>query len=158
MTGARSLIWVGNKQIGFFSSCDWSYTTDVQPAYVLGRFSVAEITYVDAGPVTVRCAGFRAFDGTGANGPHQVLTGSTQLVPTLNKLLSAPSVGIEIVDRQSGQIMMKVVNAKATGYSTSLRARDQETISIDFMGMRVTTGAENEENLVEVGAANPFQA
>jgi hypothetical protein len=161
MTGARALIYVGGKQIGFFSSVDWSYSVDVQPAYVLGRFSVAEITYVDAGPVTVRCAGFRAFDGTEANGPHQTLTGATQLVPTLNKLLSAPSVDIEIVDRQTGKSVMKVINAKATNYSTSLRARDQETISVDFMGMRVTTGAENDEN--EAGneggnAANPFLA
>jgi hypothetical protein len=158
MTGARAIVSVGNKEIGFFSSCDWSYSVDVQPAYVLGRYSVAETTYVSAAPVTVRCAGFRAFDGTSANGPHQLLqSGATKLVPTLNDLLNAQSVDIVIVDRQNpDKVYMKVINAKATGYSTSLRAREQQTISVEFMGMRVTTGAENEENLSEVGAANPF--
>lgn len=158
MTGARAIISVGNKEIGFFSSCDWSYSIDVQPAYVLGRYSVAETTYTSAAPVTVRCAGFRAFDGTDKNGPHQLLSsGTSKLVPTINDLLNAESVDIVIVDRQNpDKVYMKVINAKATGYSTSLRAREQQTISVEFMGMRVTTGSENEENLSEAGAANPF--
>lgn len=159
MTGARAVFYIGNKPIGFFSSCDWSYTVDVQPAYVLGRYSVAETTYTSAAPVTVRCAGFRAFDGKdGADslGPHQSV-GAAKLVPTLNDLLDAQSVDIVITDRQTKEIVMKVVNAKSTGYNTSLRAREQQTMSFEFMGMRVTTGAENEENLSEgSGATNPF--
>ena len=158
MTGARALISIGNKQIGFFSSCDWSYSIDVQPAYVLGRYGVAEPTYTSAPPVTVRCAGFRAFDGSSENGPHQLLSsGDSKLVPTLNDLLNAQSVDIVIVDRQNpDKVFMKVVNAKSTGYNTSLRAREQQTMSVEFVGMRVTAGSENEENLHEVGAADPF--
>lgn len=159
MTGARALIYVGGKAIGFFSSCDWSYQTRVEPAYILGRYSVAELTYVDAEPVTVRCAGFRALsddEGTKNNGPHQILPDSQKgLVPTLNQLIDAPSVDIVIYDRQNpDKAIMRVVEAKAVSYSTSLRAREQETISIDFMGKRVS--AEFDENNVEGVSAATF--
>lgn len=161
MTGARAVFSIGGKEIGFFSSCDWSYSVDVQPAYVLGRYSVAETTYTSAAPVTVRCAGFRAFDGKAGDeklGPHQK-AGAAKLVPTLNDLLNAQSVDILIVDRQTGKSMMRVINAKSTGYNTSLRAREQQTMSFEFMGMRVTTGEENdgtEYNATETDAVNPF--
>lgn len=161
MTGARAVFSIGGKPIGFFSSCDWSYSVDVQPAYVLGRYSVAETTYTSAAPVTVRCAGFRAFDGKAGDknlGPHQQ-AGAARLVPTLNDLLNAESVDILIVDRQTDEQVMRVINAKSTGYNTSLRAREQQTMSFEFMGMRVTTGQENdgnEYNANEAGAVNPF--
>ena len=136
----------------------------MQPAYVLGRDSVAETTYTSAAPVTVRCAGFRAFDGAagGDLGPHQELNDSakTKLVPTLDKLLNAQSVDIVIVDRQTNKQVMVVKNAKSTGYNTSLRAREQQTMSFEFMGMRVTTGEEDNSNENETGGlappTNPF--
>ena len=147
MTGARALIYIGNTQIGFFSSCDWSYAADVQPAYTLGRYSPAAITYVDTAPVMVSCAGFRAFDGTASNGPHQTLAAGPKLVPTIDQLMSAPSVDIVITDRYTNKTVMKVANAKATGYSTGLRAREQQSLSVTFMGMRVSTGDEDGTNV-----------
>lgn len=158
MTGARALVYVGGKQIGFFSSCDWGYATRVEPAYILGRYSVAELTYVDAEPVTVSCAGFRALSEnatTGNNGPHQTLPTGAGLVPTLTQLIEAPSVDIEIYDRADpNKLIMRVIDAKAVRYATSLRAREQETISIEFMGKRVS--AEFDENNVEGRNAATF--
>lgn len=158
MTGARALIYVGGKAIGFFSSCDWAYQVRVEPAYILGRYSVAELTYVDAEPVTVRCAGFRALstnETTGNNGPHQPLPTGSGLVPTLAQLINAPTVDIEIYDRNDpNKLIMRVIDAKATDYTTSLRAREQETISISFMGKRVS--AEFDENNVEGANAATF--
>jgi hypothetical protein len=154
MTGARALIYVGGKQIGFFSSCEWSYQLRVEPAYILGRYSVAELTYTDAEVVTVRCAGFRPFDGKENYGPHQTLSGASKLVPTLADLAGADSVDIVIVDRQSNKAVMQVQEARCTGYNTSLRAREQQTISMDFMGKRVS--AEGAENVVEGGNVATF--
>jgi hypothetical protein len=153
MTGARALIYVGGKQIGFFSSCDWSYQLRVEPAYILGRYSVAELTYTDAEVVTVRCAGFRPFDKTENFGPHQSLNGG-KLVPTLAELASANSIDIVIVDRETNRAVMQVQEARCTGYNTSLRAREQQTISMDFMGKRVS--AEGAENVVEGGNTAVF--
>jgi hypothetical protein len=157
MTGARALIYVGGKAIGFFSSCDWAYQVRVEPAYILGRYSVAELTYVDAEPVTVRCAGFRALSTnqtTGNNGPHQAVQGGS-LVPTLAELINAPTVDIEIYDRANpNKLIMRVVDAKAQDYTTSLRAREQETISISFIGKRVS--AEFNENNSEGANAATF--
>lgn len=158
MTGARALIYISGKPIGFFSSCDWGYATRVEPAYILGRYSVAELTYVDAEPVSVRCAGFRALSEnatSGNNGPHQTMPNGSGLVPTLAQLINAPTVDIEIYDRADpNKLIMRVIDAKATGYTTSLRAREQETISIDFMGKRVS--AEFDENNVEGSNAATF--
>jgi len=142
MTGARAILRIGGKEIGIFSECSWSYRLDIAPAYVLGRYSVAETTYTGSDPVSVDCAGFRPVGD--AFGPHQTLTGTTALVPLLADLPNYSNVEIEIFDRQSGNSLMKVVECKPTGYSTALRARDQETISISFVGKRVSAdGIEN---------------
>lgn len=136
MTGARALLFINGKEIGIFSECSWSYRLDISPAYILGRYSVAETTYTGSDPVSLECAGFRPFDGQVNLGPHQIVNG-TSLVPLLNELSSYGNIDIEVFDRQTQQSVMKVVECKPTGYSTSLRARDQETLSIGFMGKRV---------------------
>jgi hypothetical protein len=80
-------------------------------------------------------------------GPHKVAA-----VPKLQDLLQHEYLELTIIDRQTelddpdAARMMKVRNVRPVGYSTSIDARQAETITVNFVGIKVddedTTNAE----------------
>jgi hypothetical protein len=135
------------KVVGIFSDVSYGVSYDVQPAFILGRFSAAELTYVGMDVVEVNATGFRVLD----NGAF-VSAG----MPKLNELINQGSIHLEIEDTGSGvggkpgKILMKVSNVKVASFSSGQAARSQSTFSVRFMGTEFedesTTGSGSENS------------
>lgn len=126
-TGARAVLKIGGSVVGVFSRASYSIMYDVAPAFVLGRYAAAELTYVGAEPVSVDAVGFRLID----NGAH--VQGK---VPKLQDLLNHNSIELEIVDRETSTTILKVIHVRPVGYSSDIAARSQVEMSIRFVGIR----------------------
>ncbi len=129
--------------VGIFSDVSYGVSYDVQPAFILGRFSAAELTYVGMDVVEVNATGFRVLN----NGAFEVAG-----MPKLQDLISQGTVHLEIEDTggasgsTAGKVLMKVSNAKVASFSSGQAARSQSTFSVRFMGTSFEdeSGTQNE--------------
>jgi hypothetical protein len=139
MNGARAKMGIYDPTtglthiVGLFNNVSYNMTYEAQPAYILGRFSPAEIDYTSMDVVSITCSGFRVVH----HGPH-VEAG----VPKLQDLLLSDYISLAIIDRQQealgldGRIAI-FKNCRATGYSTTISARNLEEITVTFVGLAV---------------------
>lgn len=135
MSGARAKVYItqegGQPQlIGIFTSVSYSMQLDAQPAYILGRYSAAEIDYVAQEVVSINATGWRVI----GHGAHQDVA-----VPKLEDLLSVGYMTFHIQDRGTAgePKMMQVQQVRPTGYSTTLSSRQLTEISMTFMGIYI---------------------
>lgn len=137
LTGARAVLRINNAPVGIFTQVSWSVNYDVAPAYVLGRYTAAEITYTSAEVVSVDAVGFRIID----RGAHQAAS-----LPQLQDLLNHSSISLSIVDRRTGQEFFKLYHVRPMGYSSGISARGQVELSVRFIGIRAEdeSGAQEE--------------
>jgi len=133
MSGARAKLGIVDpltgkvRFVGIFNNVSLGLTFDAQPAYILGRYSPAEIDYTAQEPVNVTCSGWRVFD----HGAH--VDGQ---VPRLQDLLNHEYLRLVIVDRQNPTRALHTISGvRPTGYSTTISARNLEEISVTFMGL-----------------------
>lgn len=145
MHGARAQVYVGTKLIGVFTNVSYGSTYDIQPAYILGRFSPAELTYTAAEPISISASGWRV---VGA-GPYSE-EGSG--MPLLQDLLTASDVTFSIWDRQLNKKIMTVEGVRHAGFNTSIAPRALEEMSLNFVGLRLSD--ENESNNESEGATD----
>jgi hypothetical protein len=150
--GARALFQIldpntGQPQtVGIFDNCSYSLTYDVQPAFILGRFSPAELGYTAQEPVNITCSGWRVIN----HGPHQ-----DGHVPHLQDLLLHQYITMQVVDRQTGNPIAVFNSVRPTGYNTSIQARQLETMTLNFMGLLVDDeSGDNAESVTPVPAAD----
>lgn len=125
--------------VGIFNNVSFGLTYDAQPAYVLGRYSPADIDYTAQEPVNLTASGWRVFQ----HGAH--VEGH---VPNLKDLLTHEYLTLTIVDRQNPNVNLHTFRqVRPTGYSTTISARNLEEITVTFMGILVddesTTNAED---------------
>ncbi len=139
LTGARAQLVVNGKIVGLFTSCSYNVTYDASPAFILGRFSAAEITYTAQDVISVDATGFRVIDA----GAHIVAS-----VPKLQGLLNAEDISLSLFDRKTGKNFLTVVGVRPMGYSSSVSARGVVEISARFMGLRAEdeSGSQNESS------------
>jgi hypothetical protein len=152
MTGARALLGVYNPNtgstttLGIFNNVSFGLTYEVQPAFILGRYSAAELDYVAQDVVSIHCSGYRVVN----HGPH--VDGQ---LPKLQDLLNSDYIELAIVDRQLPPGSAPIAHFRSvrpTGYSTTISARNLEEISMSFQGLLVNDeSATNNEN---VGSAD----
>lgn len=137
LTGARAVLRINNVPVGVFARVSWSVAYDAAPAYVLGRYSAAEITYTGAEIVSVDAVGFRII----GRGAHQVAS-----LPKLQELLNHDSISLSIVDRRTGEEFFKVYHVRPVGYSSDVAPRSQSELSVRFIGIRAEdeSGAQEE--------------
>ena len=134
MHGARGKVYIADpntgKQelIGIFNTISWGLTFDVQPVFLLGRYSPDELVYTAMEPVSVQCSGFKV---VGA-GPHKLAK-----MPNVRDLLTHEYIQLVINDRQTGRDIAKIHSVRPVSYSTTLNARNLEEISITYVGMLV---------------------
>lgn len=153
MSGARAKLGIIEggpdgkaKFVGIFNSVSYSLTYDAQPAYILGRYSPAEIEYTAQEPVQITASGWRVIK----HGPHR-----DGKVPALKDLLTHEYLSLVVEDRQQGGAtddpkgrIAVFRNVRPTGYSTTITARQLEEITVTFVGILVDTpddGIENNE-------------
>jgi hypothetical protein len=139
MSGARAKLGIVDKAtgqpriIGLFNSVSYGLTYDTQPAYILGRFSPAEIDYTAANEVNIQCSGFRVI----GHGAHREAS-----VPKLQDLLLHEYIELTIIDRQREALgqdarIAKFRNVRPTGYSTGMNARNLSELTVNFVGIMV---------------------
>lgn len=132
MSGARARVLIVDpntdqgRVVGLFTDVSYGLTFDAQPAYILGRYSPAEIDYTAQEPVQVTCSGWRVV----GHGAHK-----DAAVPNLKDLLTHNYIDLAIEDRQTGRRIAIIRNVRPTGYSTSISARQLETITVTFVGI-----------------------
>ena len=134
MHGARAKVSITDPNsskpvvVGIFNSINYGLTYDVQPIFILGRYTAIESVYTGAEPVAISASGFRIID----LGPHV-----SARVPHLQELLNHEYIQLEVEDRQSGKRICILKDCRPTGYSTSLSARNVEEITVNFIGLMV---------------------
>jgi hypothetical protein len=134
------------QTVGIFDNCSYGLAYTVQPAYILGRFSAAELGYTAQEPVNITCAGWRVIGA----GPH-----AAAAVPHLQDLLFHEYITMQVVDRQTGNPIATFQSVRPTGYNTSIQARQLETDTINFMGILVDDeSGDNAETVSPVPAAD----
>src|SRR3954463_15638023 len=92
--GARGQVFINGTLSGIFSSISGGVDIDVNPAFILGRFSPVELTNVGQEPISLTCTGWRVL-GEGPYSPNVA-------VPKLQDLLLANDITISLYDRQTG--------------------------------------------------------
>lgn len=135
MSGARAKLGIVDpltgvvRYVGIFNNVSYGLNYDAQPAYILGRYSPAEIDYTAQEPVNVTASGWRVID----HGAH-----AEGRVPALSELMTAEYLTLTIVDRQDPTRNIATIrNVRPTGYSTSISARNLEEITVNFVGIYV---------------------
>lgn len=62
--GARALLMINNKAMGFFNNISWSVRQEKIPAFAIGSHSPRELTPVSQEAIQVNLAGFRVVGGS----------------------------------------------------------------------------------------------
>ena len=127
MTGARAKVIIGTQEVGLFTNCTWSMTQGKVPAFILGRFSPAEIVPVDQDAVRMGLSGFRVI----GSGPYAVAN-ATQL----KQLLNEEDFSISIIDRQTNKQIFTAIGCRVLGWASGVSARGVSDIRLDIMGLR----------------------
>jgi hypothetical protein len=123
--GARAQLIVNGKKVGVFSDVSYGVNYDVQPAFILGRYSAAELTYVGQDVVSVSATGFRVID----NGAYVAAS-----MPKLQELMGHNEISIELFDRQSNKSVLSVIGVRPVSWSSGQQSRSLSTFSVQFMG------------------------
>jgi len=141
MHGARAIVSIRGKKVGIFTNVSYGMQYDIQPAFILGRFSPAELTYTAAEPISISATGWRVFD----NGPFADAGGN---MPKLQDLLTAEDMEFAISDRQTDKNIVTVTGVRHQGFQTSIAPRALEEMTLNFMGLvlRDETNTDNAEN------------
>lgn len=125
--GARVVLAIDGRKIGHFSNCSVNVGLDVQPTFVLGRFSAGELVYTGYEPVSISCGAYRIWK----NGPHE-----SARVPKLQDLIDAADVTLTVFDRQNpDEPALNVIGVKPVGYSLGMAARSLTELSLNFLGL-----------------------
>lgn len=134
MNGARAVVRVAGsganagQPIGSFSSFSYGLNYDVQPAYILGRYSAAELGYTGMEPVRCSASGWRIVK----NGPHVAAK-----MPRLQDLLQHEYIQIDVLDRQTGEVIAIIKDVRPESYSSHITSRALTEVTHTFVGLLV---------------------
>lgn len=131
MHGARAQVILGDRVVGIFTNVSYGMNYDIQPAFILGRFSAAELTYTAAEPIGITASGWRVVD-------HGPFTPDGGNLPTLDKLLTAEDMTFALYDRQTDKRIMTVIGVRHAGFNTSVAPRALEEMTLNFIGLRLS--------------------
>ena len=147
--GARAKIIIGTEVVGIFTAFSYGLAYHAEPVYIIGNPAPIEINYLSQEVVQCQGSGWRV---VGA-GPHESMK-----LPRLQELLNQNDIQIKVLDRQTGKVIATIHNVKPVSYQTAITARQQEEISVSFVGLLVTD--ENDPSAsatVDTNAVNPVQ-
>lgn len=130
--GARAKVYIhdaknpNGRPVGIWSHISFTVSMDVQPSFVLGRFTAAELTTTAVEPVSINAGGWRTID-------HGVFVEAG--VTNIKDLLTQASITMTVTDRQTGKVMAKIIGCLPTGYSQTLSARQLTEMNNSYMGL-----------------------
>jgi hypothetical protein len=146
MSGARAKVSIYDpttgqaKVVGIWNNFSYSVNYDVQPAFILGRFSAAELSTTGVEPVAISASGWRVVD----HGPF--VEGR---LTNLKDLLLQEYLVLSVIDRQTGKTVATIHGCLPTGTSTTLSARQLQESTNSYMGLLM-----DDESTVNTEAAS----
>jgi hypothetical protein len=129
LNGARAQLLIAGKIVGVFTNCSWGVQYDLNPAYILGRYSPAELTYTGQEPINVTATGFRIIE----NGAY-ISAG----LPKLQDLMTHEDIVLSLQDRQTGKTFLTVTGVRPMGYDSSVASRSISDFSVRFQGLKAS--------------------
>lgn len=126
MTGSRGKLFIDGTLCGVFESISYSSNLEVEPVYVLGSAIPKEFTPLAFSPVQINCSGFRLID----QGPHV-----SAKFPKLQDFLTISGVTIEVIDRQTGKLVLKAKDCVPTSNSGGYNNRATSRIQVSYVGV-----------------------
>lgn len=140
VSGARAKVQVsdpnrpgGTRTIGIYTNISFSVAYDVQPAYILGRYTAAELDYTAVETVPITASGFKVVDhGWFADGS----------VPLVQDLLLHEYIQFAVFDRQQQLVgnatpLYVIKNVRPAGASVNFAARALSEITMNYVGLLV---------------------
>jgi hypothetical protein len=146
LSGARAKLgfYDGNQvnYVGIFSDCSYGVTYDCQPAFILGRYSAAELDYTAMEVVHITANGFRIVDhGWWADANF----------PSLSQLMSANYMTMSILDRQTLKEIARIDQVRPVAATGGFSARQLSTSTHTYMGLLISD--ESQPDNVEAAGA-----
>lgn len=130
------------RVIGIFNSISYSVQYGAQAAYILGRYSPAELIYTHSEPIQMTLTGWRQV-GQGPYATSGLPGGSPSgIVPKLQDLLTHEYVQISVIDRQlqaqgKDATIALIKQIRPTGYSISVANRQMSEVQMTAMGILI---------------------
>ncbi len=139
MSGARAKVSFYDrttgeaKAVGIFHSINYGVVYDTAPAYILGRFSAAEIDYTAAEIVSITCSGWRVLN----HGWHD-----DGRLPRVQDLLFAEELEMLVTDRATEALggeprVALIKNVRAVSGSGGYNARQLSEATFSYVGILV---------------------
>jgi hypothetical protein len=130
--GARAVVRIASAganagtPVGIFSNFGYGLTYDVQPAFILGRFSAAELGYTGVEPVRCTATGWRVVN----SGPHIAAQ-----FPRVQDLLQHEYIQIDVVDRQTNKVIAIIKDVRPESYSSTIATKALTEVTHTFIGL-----------------------
>ena len=130
MTGARAVVFFGDKPVAIFTNVAVSSRQEKVPAFVLGRYSPLEQTPTAQDPISLSLTGWRVF----GKGPFK------QGVTLVKGLMAEGTFDVKVFDRQnfsSSRPMLTVRQCRIVQWATGFAARSQSDLRLEVSGLVV---------------------
>lgn len=137
MSGARAKVGTYNpatgqtEWVGIYSNVSYGVVYDTQAAYILGRYSAADVDYTAVELVNMTATGWRVINF----GPH-----TTGRLPRLADLLHHQYLTFAVADRlleeQTADGRIAVIRkVRPTSFNTTISARQLEDMTMTYVGI-----------------------
>jgi hypothetical protein len=143
LSGARAVLSVYDgtniSPVGIFSDCSFGVTYDVQPAWILGRYSAAELDYTAQEVVHITANGYRIVDhGWFADAQF----------PRLDQLMARDYMIMTIIDRQTKAEIARIGKVRPVAATGGFSARQLSTSTHTYQGILISdeTAQDNYES------------
>ena len=141
LSGARAKLGFYDGQnvnyVGIFSDISYGVTYDVQPAWILGRYSAAELDYTAMEVVHITANGFRIVD----HGWFQ-----DAMFPSLSQLMDANYMTMSVLDRQTNKEVARIDYVRPVAATGGFSARQLSTSTHTYMGLLVNDESQPDNN------------
>jgi hypothetical protein len=139
--GARAKLGVYDgtnvTYIGIFSDISYGVTYDVQPAFILGRYSAAALEYTGMEVVHITANGFRIVD-------HGWFEDAQ--FPSLSELMSHNYMTLSVLDRQTNKEIARIDYVRPVAATGGFTAKQLASSTHTYMGILVSDESQPDNN------------
>jgi hypothetical protein len=143
ISGARAKVLIVDPNtgksgvIGIWNNFSYNMTVDVQPSFILGRYSAAALTTTGVEPVSITAQGWRIVN----HGPF--VDGHLM---NIKDILKQESLMMQVIDRQTGAPIATIIGCYPTGTSSTVSAKQLMEMTNTYVGLLLSDeSAENNE-------------
>lgn len=126
MSGHRAKIFVDNQLVGLYDSVSYGENIGMEPVFILGRTSAAEIVELSYEAIQVDCSGFRII----GEGVHRL-----PRFPKLQDILGLGEITLAVTDRESGETVATIIGCKPMRNGQGHNAKQTSRIQVSYMGL-----------------------